>query len=251
VNFPFVVSGVDHDPRRTLELYEKLTEATIERERTVIGHQAATGKRFDQPVYELYGLTEEEGVIVEDRYVAHENEEWRRMLGKAVQDAMNEQLNNELFSAYQYLSMAAYCEGANLPGFAHWMRSQSQEELEHAMKFYDFILERNGRVVLGAIDQPVVDFGSPLEVFEQALGHEQKVTEMINDLYGLAATENDYASQTFLQWFVTEQVEEEKNAGDVLENLKMVGDKSEALFLLDRELGRRGNEESHSTAGGG
>jgi ferritin len=131
------------------------------------------------------------------------------------------------------------------------MRSQAREETDHAMKFYDFILERNGRVVLGAIDQPVVEFASLLEVFEQALGHEQKITGMINDLYGLAAEENDYASQAFLQWFITEQIEEEKNAGDVVENLKMVGDKSEALLLLDRELGRRGNEESRSPASGG
>lgn len=161
------------------------------------------------------------------------------MLGKAVQDAMNEQIKNELYSAYQYLSMAAYCESANLPGFAQWMRAQAREETEHAMKFYDFILDRNGRVVLRAIEEPVVEFGSPLEVFERALEHEQKVTAMINDLYGLAIRENDYASQTFLQWFVTEQIEEEKNAGDVVETLKMVGDKSEALFLLDRELGQR------------
>ena len=111
------------------------------------------------------------------------------------------------------------------------------------MKLYDFILDRNGRVVLRGIDGPVVEFGSPLEVFERALEHEQKVTAMINDLYGLAVRENDYASQTFLQWFVTEQVEEEKNAGDVVETLKMVGDKSEALFLLDRELGQRRTEE--------
>jgi ferritin len=165
------------------------------------------------------------------------------MLDKAVQDAMNEQIKNELYSAYQYLSMAAYCESENLPGFAHWMRAQFREEMEHAMKFYDFILDRNGRVVLQAIDQPVVGFGSPLEVFEQALEHEREVTGMINDLYALAINENDYASQTFLQWFVTEQVEEEKNVGDVVETLKMVGDGSEALFLLDRELGRRGNDE--------
>jgi ferritin len=169
------------------------------------------------------------------------------MLGKAVQDAMNEQIKNELYSAYQYLSMAAYCESVNLPGFAHWMRAQSREEMEHAMKFYDFILDRSGRVVLQAIDQPVVEFGSPLEVFEQVLEHEQKVTAMINELYGLAVRENDYASQTFLQWFVTEQVEEEKNAGDVVETLKMVGDTSEALFLLDRELGRRRKDEQPGT----
>ena len=165
------------------------------------------------------------------------------MLSRTVQEAMNKQIKNEFYSAYQYLSMAAYCEAANLPGFARWMRAQSQEELQHAMKFYDFILDRGGRVLLQAMDQPVADFGSPLEVFEQALGHEQRVTAMINDLYGLAVKENDYASQTFLQWFVTEQVEEEKNAGDVVETLKMIGGKSEALFLLDRELGRRRMEE--------
>jgi ferritin len=165
------------------------------------------------------------------------------MLSKTVQEAMNEQIKNEFYSAYQYLSMAAYCESANLPGFAHWMRMQAREEVEHAMKFYDFILDRGGRVLLQAMDQPVADFGSPLEVFEQALGHEQRVTAMINDLYGLAVRENDYASQTFLQWFVTEQVEEEKNAGDVVETLRMIGGKSEALFLFDRELGGRGNAE--------
>ncbi len=170
------------------------------------------------------------------------------MLGKAIQDAMNEQMKNEFYSAYQYLSMAAYCESENLPGFAHWMRTQAREETEHAMKFYDFILDRNGRVVLRAIEEPVVEFGSPLEVFERALEHEQRVTAMINDLYGLAVTENDYASQTFLQWFVTEQVEEEKNAGDVVETLKMIGDKSEALFLLDRELSRRGDDEQARSA---
>ena len=165
------------------------------------------------------------------------------MLGKAVEVAMNEQIKNEFFSAYQYLSMAAYCESENLPGFAQWMRMQAQEETEHAMKFYNFILDRNGRVVLQGIAEPVVEFGSPLEVFEQALEHEQRVTAMINDLYALSVRENDYASQTFLQWFVTEQVEEEKNAGDVVDTLKMIGDKSEALFLLDRELGQRRPEE--------
>src|ERR671916_3398842 len=165
------------------------------------------------------------------------------MLDRTIEDAMNEQIRNELYSAYQYLSMAAYCESANLPGFAHWMRMQAREETEHAMKFYDFILDRSGRVVLRGIEGPVVEFGSPLEVFERALGHEQKVTAMINNLYGLAVKENDYASQAFLQWFVTEQVEEEKNAGDVAETLKMVGGMSEALFLLDRELGQRGKSE--------
>jgi ferritin len=193
-------------------------------------------------VYDFYERTAGEIGIVE-AWTWRECKGGTILLGKAVEDAMNEQIGNELFSAYQYLSMAAYCESENLPGFAHWMRAQAQEETVHAMKFYDFILERNGHVVLGAIDGPLVEFGSPLEVFQRALEHERKVTGMINDLYGLAARENDYASQTFLQWFVTEQVEEEKNAGDVVETLRMIGDGTEALFLLDRELGQRSTEE--------
>jgi len=110
-------------------------------------------------------------------------------LSKTIQGAMNEQIKNELYSAYLYLSMSAYCEAANLPGFAHWMRVQAQEEVGHAMKFYDFICERGGRVVLQAIDQPPVEFQSPLHVFEQTLEHEQKVTAMIHDLYGLSPGE--------------------------------------------------------------
>jgi len=165
------------------------------------------------------------------------------MLGKTIQDAMNEQIKNELFSAHQYLSMSAYCESATLPGLSRWLRAQAQEEWGHAMKFYDFIQDRNARVVLKAVDQPVIEFDSPLEVFERALEQEQKVTAEINELYRLALSENDYASQAFLQWFVTEQVEEEKSVGDVVETLKMIGDKAEALFLFDRELGKRENEE--------
>ena len=165
------------------------------------------------------------------------------MLSKTLQDAMNEQIKNELYSAYLYLSMSAYCETANLPGFAHWMRLQAQEEETHAMKFFDFIHERGGRVVLQAIDQPPAEFQSPLKVFKQTLEHEQKVTGLINDLYALAVQEKDYASQVFLQWFVTEQVEEEDSATQILETLKMIGDKSHALLMLDRELGGRGASE--------
>ena len=161
------------------------------------------------------------------------------MLSKKLQDAMNEQIKNELYSAYLYLSMSAYCEAANLPGFAHWMRVQAQEEEAHALKFYGFIYERGGRVVLQAIDQPPVEFQSPRAVFEQTLEHEQKVTAMIHDLYALAVQEKDYASQIFLQWFVTEQVEEEASATQILETLKMIGDKGHALIMLDRQLGSR------------
>ena len=161
------------------------------------------------------------------------------MLNKTIQDAMNVQIKNELYSAYLYLSMSAYCESINFAGFAHWMRIQAQEEVEHAMKFYGFIHERGGRVVLQAIDQPPVEFQSPLDVFEKTLEHEQKVTGMIHDLYGLAVQEKDYASQIFLQWFVTEQVEEEDSATQIVETLKMIGDKHQALLMLDRELSRR------------
>jgi ferritin len=162
------------------------------------------------------------------------------MLSKTVQEAMNEQLKNELYSAYLYLSMAAYFESTNMQGFAHWMRVQFQEEQGHALKFYEFIHERGGRVVLQAIDQPPVEYESALDVFERTLTHERKVTGLIHDLYSLAVKENDYASQVFLQWFVTEQVEEEQSATQIVRTLELVGDKPQALLMLDRELGRRG-----------
>ncbi|MGC9348319.1 MAG: ferritin [Anaerolineae bacterium] len=163
------------------------------------------------------------------------------MLGQKMQDAMNEQIKNELYSAYLYLSMAAYFETENLTGFAHWMREQAEEEQEHALKFFDFINERGGRVTLHAIDQPPADFGSPLNVFEETLSHEQKVTSLIHDLYALALEENDYASQVFLQWYVAEQVEEEANVTEILERLKMLGDRGQGLLMLDRALGERGS----------
>jgi ferritin len=161
------------------------------------------------------------------------------MLSKRIQDAMNEQIKHELYSAYLYLSMAAYSDALNLPGFAHWMRVQAQEETAHALKFYGFINERGGRVVLLAIDQPPVEFESPLDVFEKTLAHEQTVTGLINDLYALAVAEKDYASQIFLQWFVEEQVEEEASATEILETLKRVGDQGQALVMLDRQLASR------------
>ena len=161
------------------------------------------------------------------------------MLGQSVQDAVNTQINNELFSGYQYLSMSAHCESIGFPGFARWMRAQAEEELEHAMKFFDYIHDRGGKVMLQPIAQPQLGFGSPLALFETALAQEQKVTGMINELYRLSQQENDYASQTFLQWFVTEQVEEERNVGRVVEMLRMVDGNSSALLTLDRELGQR------------
>jgi ferritin len=161
-------------------------------------------------------------------------------LSKKLQDALNEQIREELASSYIYLSMAAYCESINLPGFAAWMRVQSNEELEHAMKFYEYVHDRGGRVLLQAIEQPPAEFEGPLGVFQKTLEHEQYITGRIHKLYGMAQEENDYASLGILQWFVDEQVEEEKTASDILEMLKMIGDKGQALIMLDRQLAQRG-----------
>ncbi|MBI5297316.1 MAG: ferritin [Chloroflexi bacterium] len=163
------------------------------------------------------------------------------MIGKAMQDAMNEQINKELFSAYLYLSMAAYLEDRSLPGFAHWMRVQEAEEREHAMKFYDFIIERGGRVALKAIDAPKSEWKSTMEVVEEVAAHEAKVSASINALYELALAEKDYPAQIMLQWFITEQVEEEKNAAEIVASLKMIEAHETAVLQLDHRLGKRGN----------
>jgi ferritin len=162
------------------------------------------------------------------------------MLSEATQGAINEQIKNELYSAYLYLSMSAYCEANSLPGFARWLRLQSEEEVEHAMKFFDFVNVRGGRVELQAIDQPPTEFASALEIFEQTLAHERKVTAMIHRLYEIALEEKDYPAQVMLHWFIDEQVEEESNATQILDTLRMVGDKGQALVMLDKELGQRG-----------
>ena len=160
-------------------------------------------------------------------------------ISQGVQDALNDQINHEFHAAYSYLSMSAYFENTNLPGFAAWMRAQAREEVTHGMKLFDFVNDRNGRVVLKEVEAPPVDFKSPLDVFERALKHEQKVTGMINHLYEVAATANDFAAQVALQWFITEQVEEEKTADLIVEQLKMIGSDRPALLMLDRELGAR------------
>jgi ferritin len=164
------------------------------------------------------------------------------MLTKKVEQAMNDQLAKELQSAYVYLSMSAYCEGESLPGFASWLRGQAKEEVSHAMRFFTFILDRGARVTLGAIPEPPHDFRSPLAVFEDALEHEREVTASIGDLYSLVVSENDYAAQAWLDWFATEQVEEEKTVGQIVDSLRRIGDKGDALFLLDKDLGGRAAE---------
>jgi ferritin len=164
------------------------------------------------------------------------------MIGKAMQDAMNEQINKELFSSYLYLSMAAYFEAKNMPGFAHWMRVQEAEEREHAMKFYDFILECGGKVSLKAIEAPKADWKSSLELFEEVAEHEAKVTASINALYELALKEKDYPAQVMLQWFITEQVEEEKNAAEIVANLRLIEERGTAVLMLDHRLAKRGGD---------
>jgi ferritin len=160
-------------------------------------------------------------------------------MNKNVEKAMNQQIQEELFSSYIYLSMAAYFESLNLRGFGHWMRSQAEEEKEHAMKFFDHINERGGRVQLKAIDAPPVEFDSPLAAFRRAFEHEQKITGLIHDLYRLATEEGDYPAYSLLQWFVDEQVEEEDSTSAVVERLEMVGDNKVGLLMVDRELAQR------------
>lgn len=164
------------------------------------------------------------------------------MLNSTVQQALNDQVQKELHSAYIYLSMAAYFEAENLTGAAHWMRSQASEEQAHAMKIFDFIIDRGGRVTLQAIDAPPADFASPLAVFQASYAHEQKVTKSIHDLYALAVKEGDYPTQVMLQWFIDEQVEEEKNASAIMAQLQMVGDSPAALFMIDRQLAARAGD---------
>ncbi len=165
------------------------------------------------------------------------------MLSEKMQAALNTQINMEFFASYQYLAMAAYFESENLMGFANWMHMQSQEENMHAMKFYHYVNDRRGRVTLQALDTPKTAWSSPLEAFEDALKHEQKVTAKINALVDLAIQESDHATNSFLKWFVDEQVEEEANVDAVIQDLKRIGDASQGLFMLDRELAQRGPEE--------
>ena len=163
------------------------------------------------------------------------------MLGKKMQDLMNNQIQAELYSAQLYLAMSVYSETENFKGIARWLKVQYEEETSHGMKFLHYIVERGGEVELKAIEAPPVKYGSMLKMFEEVLAHEKKVTALINNLYEVALKEKDYASQIFLQWFITEQVEEEANASEIVAQLKMIGDKSVGgLFQLDHALGHRG-----------
>jgi ferritin len=161
------------------------------------------------------------------------------MLTEKMAKALNDQVNAEMYSGYLYLSMSAYFNDAGLDGFATWMEAQAMEELTHAKKIIDFIYQRGGRLVLGEIAAPPKEWDSPVAVFEETLKHEQKVTGLINALVDTALEERDHASNIFLQWFVTEQVEEEESVGAVLDELRLVADNKSGLFLINRELGAR------------
>jgi len=161
------------------------------------------------------------------------------MLNEVVQEAINEQINNELFAMYSYMSMSAYCEHKQFRGCAHWMRLQSQEEYGHAMRLYDFLIVRQGRVKLRPIAQPQIDFASVPEVFQKAMEQEQVVTDQINSLYELAFKEKAFAALVELEWFINEQVEEEKAARDIVYKFQLVKDDPAALLDLDRELAGR------------
>jgi ferritin len=161
------------------------------------------------------------------------------MLSKTMEEALNRQVNREFYSAFLYLAMSSYFASENLTGFAHWMRVQSREEQAHAFKIFDYIIDRGGKVSLATLEAPKAKWSSAGKVFEETYAHEQKVTGMINALVELAMTERDHASFEMLQWFVKEQVEEEKQAYEILAQIRMVGDTPGHLIYIDRHIGKR------------
>lgn len=161
------------------------------------------------------------------------------MLKEKMEKALNEQINKELYSSYLYLSMSAYAQSLGLPGVANWMKIQAQEELTHANKFFDFVHERNGRVLLTAIDSVDSEFGTVLDLFQRVLDHEQFVTDSINTLADISIELSDHATRSMLLWFIDEQVEEEANVQNIIDQLKMVEGKGHGLFMIDKELGAR------------
>ncbi len=164
------------------------------------------------------------------------------MIGKTVEAALNDQIRKEFHSAYLYLAMSAHFERSFLPGLAHWMEVQSKEEQDHATKLLKYLQERGGTVELQAIDAPPAKWKTPLEAFEKTLEHERTVTASVHKLYELAGKEKDYPTQVMLQWFITEQVEEEKNVEDILAQLRMIDAHGTAVLMLDHQLGKRGKE---------
>ncbi len=161
------------------------------------------------------------------------------MLSKKMEKALNEQINKEMYSAYLYMSMSSFSTNKGLPGFANWFMVQYKEEMEHAMKIYDYVNSQGGKVKLMTIDEPPSDFKDPMDMFQKTLKHEKYVTQCINELVDLSIKEKDYATQIFLQWFVTEQIEEEGNDNEIISKLELAGSKGNGLFMIDKELGTR------------
>ena len=172
------------------------------------------------------------------------------MIKEVIQDAINDQIAAEFYSAHLYLSMIAYFQSIDLPGAAHWMRVQYEEELTHALKMFDYLFERDGRAILKSFDAPPKEWDSPLDAFESAYRHEQHVTALIENIFRLARNEGDVATELFLQWFITEQVEEEASVKSVVQMLKKVDTSRGGLFMIDRELGRRSLTISEGEASG-
>lgn len=161
------------------------------------------------------------------------------MIKKEVLDALNSQINAESYSAYMYLSMAAHFESMGLSGFANWMKVQYQEEAAHALKFFNYVTERGGKVILKAIDQVPVEFDGIVDIYEKTLIHENHVSDLINNLMNVAVKASDHATQSFLKWFIDEQVEEEANVEKILSTLKLINGQGNGLFMMDRELSQR------------
>jgi ferritin len=161
------------------------------------------------------------------------------MIGKKIQDALNTQINLEQYSTHLYLAMSAHCASRGFRGFAHWLRVQAQEETKHAMKLVDFVLDRGGKLALSAIAAPPADFGSVTQTFETILEHEKSITATIGALFELSRAEKDYPSEIALQWYVTEQVEEEANVGQIVDQLKAVGEQGGGIWYLDSKMGKR------------
>ena len=161
------------------------------------------------------------------------------MLSKKMKKELNEQINREMYSAYLYMSISSHSNSIWLPGFANWFMVQYNEEMEHAMKIYDYVNSQGGKVKLMAIDEPLSDFKNPMDMFQKTLKHEQFITKCINELVDLSINEKDHATQIFLQWFVTEQIEEEGNDNDIISKLELAGTKGNGLFMIDKELSTR------------
>ncbi len=171
------------------------------------------------------------------------------MLSKKIEEALNAQINAEMWSAYFYLSMSAWCSAAGKPGMANWFEVQFREEQDHARILFNYVLQRGGRVVLQQIDAVPTEWESEIDVFEKTLEHEQKVTSLINNLFALTTAENDYATQSMLKWFIDEQVEEEDNVRNIIDNLRMLNGNGYGLFMIDKELAARVYSQASPLAG--